>query len=168
MEKIKELVLKVTERIKFNSIRQKMMTGFSVIILFTIVISGLAITNSIQSSKRTEQLVDDYFTTYADLKHLSQVFIEQNSVAYEYLLTQNLERVNKFNSFIDEATVINERLLNEASKDDAEIGEFIGQNYAWTERILTEVFEPATAGNDAIARSNLNNLTNETQRLVDL
>lgn len=168
MNNIKENVSKVSTRIQFKSIRQKMMAGFSVVILFTVIISGMAIGSSIQSSKGTEEIVEDYFTTFASLKYLSQVFVEQNSVANEFLLTDNPERLNKFNSLTEEATVVNERLLAAADEDDDEIGDFIGQNNEWTERMITEVFDVALEGNDAIARSNLNNLRNETQKLIDL
>lgn len=168
MKKIKESVSKFGARIQFKTIRQKLMAGFSVVILFTILISGIAINSSIQSSKQTEEIVDDYFSTYADLKYLSQVFVEQNSVANEYLLTQNPERQNKFNSLTEEAEVVNERLLANADETDDQIDAFVGENHQWTERMLAEVFDVANAGNDAIARSNLNNLSAETQRLIDL
>lgn len=168
MDKIKESVSNFVTRVQFKSIRQKLMAGFSVVILFTVIISGIAINSSIQSSKQTEEIVEDYFSTYASLKYLSQVFVEQNSVANEYLLTQNPERVNKFNSLTEEAELVNERLLANAAEGNDEIDDFVGENHLWTERMLTEVFEPAIAGNDAIARSNLNNLGRETQRLIDL
>lgn len=168
MNKIKESVSKITARIQFKSIRQKMIAGFSAVILLTIVISSIAIGSSIRSGRRTEEIVDDYFTTYADLKYLSQIFVEQTSVANEFLLTDNPERFNKFNSLTEEAEVINDRLLANAAEDDEMIGDFIGENHYWTDKMLSDVFEMAIAGNDAIARSNLSNLKNETQRLTDL
>lgn len=168
MNKIKESVSKITARIQFKSIRQKMIAGFSAVILLTIVISSIAIGSSIRSGSRTEEIVDDYFTTYADLKYLSQIFVEQTSVANEFLLTDNPDRVRKFDSLTEEAEVINERLLANADEDDEMIGDFIGENHYWTDKMLSDVFEMAIAGNDAIARSNLSNLKNETQRLTDL
>lgn len=168
MKKIKEMVSKRSVGIRFQSIRQKMMAGFSVVILLTVLISGIAVSSSIQSSRETEEMVDDYFATFANLKYLSQVFVEQNSVANEYLLTDNMERVHKFESLMEEAEMVNQRLLDDAADDDDEIEGFVGQNSEWAQRIKTEVLEVAIAGNVGVARSNLSNLNNETQRLIDL
>lgn len=167
MEKIKDLFSKITSRVKFKSLMQKMITGFSIIILFLVTISVITVVSSLQSSKQTQEIVDYQFTTYADLKYLSQNFVEQTSVANEYLLTGNSERLAKFNSLTEENNAINQRLFSNASAD-TDVSEFVGQNYEWTERMLNEVFEEAANGNDAVALSNLNNLKRETQRLIDL
>lgn len=157
----------VTERLKFKSIGHRLLTGFSVVILLTVLITGISIASSMKSNRITNEIINDKFTTYRDLKHLSQNFMEQTSLAHEYLLTEDRSRVAKYNSLIEENETINQRLLD-SGETDFDLEALIELNHHWAERMEKEVFAQARAGNDAIALQNISNLRNTTQNLIDI
>lgn len=158
---------KLFKRFKFKSLMQAMITGFGIVILFTVIITGISIASSIKSNRVTNEIIDEQFTTYRDLKHLSQNFVEQTSLAHEYLLTENPARLSKYNSLIEENAEVNERLLA-SEQTDYDLDELIALNTRWTERMETEVFSEVKKGNDAVALQKLSNLRNDTQNLIDI
>lgn len=155
------------QQLKFKSISHRLLTGFSVVILLTVLITGISIASSMKSNRITNEIIEDKFTTYRDLKHLSQNFMEQTSLAHEYLLTEDRSRVAKYNRLIEENEIVNQRLL-EKNDTDFDLEVIIELNHNWAERMENEVFAQARQGNEAIALQNISNLRNTTQNLIDI
>lgn len=153
-------------KINFKSIQQHMITSFAIIIVFILVISAISGVSALQSNKVTNEIIDEQFANYRDLKHLSQNFIEQTSLAHEYLLTENNSRLTKFNKLIEENEGVNTELL-ERNPNNEEIETLIDMNEKWVNNLRESVFIQVKEGNDAVALQSMSSIRNQTQNLVD-
>lgn len=153
-------------KINFKSIQQHMITSFAIIIVFILVISAISGVSALQSNKVTNEIIDEQFANYRDLKHLSQNFVEQTSLAHEYLLTENNSRLTKFNKLIEENEGVNTELL-ERNPNNEEIETLIDMNEKWVNNLRESVFIQVKEGNDAVALQSMSSIRNQTQNLVD-
>lgn len=167
MNSVKKIRSKIDAWFRTKTIMQKMTVGFATVIIFIVSIGAISVTTSLRFNNKTDEIINEQFSIYAELKYLSQIFVEQTALVNEYLLTDNSARLNKFNSLVEESDAVNERLL-ELSTTDNNLENYVGQSVEWTRRMREEVLRESLSGNDAVATSNLNNIRAETERLLNL
>jgi len=161
MEKIKE---KLT--FNFKSLLSKMLTAFSVIILFILIIMSVVLFATGRSSDKTDEVIHEHVPTVLQVEDLVKNYMERNQLAYQYLVSENNSIRSSFNLSTSTARTMEEELSG--SYSNPKLSEAIDLTREWEEEVTVNVLEENAAGNDLVAESNLNNLNNQAVEILDL
>lgn len=154
------------KKIQFRSIRDKMVAGFTVVILFIIAIVAVATISSYQASQQSNAVIQDRLPAMMKLQELNQNFITRNRVIYEYLVTDNEARPKEFIELTEESNQLEQEILED--HDNEEMERVIQAAAEWSNNVRMSVINQHEAGNDLIASSSMNNLSpigSEIQRI---
>ena len=156
----------IGKKIQFRSIRDKMVAGFTVIILFIIAIVAVATISSYQASQQSNAVIQDRLPAMMKLQELNQNFITRNRVVYEYLVTDNEARQKEFIELTEESNQLEQKILEDY--DNEEMERVIQAAAEWSNNVRVSVINQHEVGNDLIASSSMNNLSpigSEIQRI---
>ncbi|MEY8291461.1 HAMP domain-containing methyl-accepting chemotaxis protein [Carnobacteriaceae bacterium 52-44] len=156
----------IGKKIQFRSIRDKMVAGFTVVILFIIAIVAVATISSYQASQQSNAVIQDRLPAMMKLQELNQNFITRNRVIYEYLVTDNEARQKEFIELTEESNQLEQEILEDY--DNEEMERVIQAAAEWSNNVRVSVINQHEAGNDLIASSSMNNLSpigSEIQRI---
>ena len=156
----------IGKKIQFRSIRDKMVAGFTVVILFIIAIVAVATISSYQASQQSNAVIQDRLPAMMKLQELNQNFITRNRVVYEYLVTDNEARQKEFIELTEESNQLEQEILEDY--DNEEMERVIQAAAEWSNNVRVSVINQHEVGNDLIASSSMNNLNpigSEIQRI---
>ena len=141
---------------QFKSIFQKMRAGFASVIFFIVLIIGVSVYSSIQASRDSNEVIQEYIPMMMKIEDLTNNFNSRSRVVYQYIVTGNEQRIQEFESLTEEGNQLEQEVLAEIDTD--EMKEAVELSSQWTERIRLEVIEEMDKGNRLIASSDLNTL----------
>lgn len=153
-------------KIQFKSIFQKMRAGFASVIFLIILIIGVSVFSSIQASKASNAVIQEYMPMMMKIEDLTNNFNSRSRVIYQYIVTGNEQRIREFETLTEEGNHLEQEVL--AQMNSEELNEAVELSSEWTERVRLEVMEEMEKGNGLIASSNLNTLNPISSMILNI
>lgn len=153
-------------KIQFKSIFQKMRAGFASVIFLIILIIGVSVFSSIQASKASNAVIQEYMPMMMKIEDLTNNFNSRSRVIYQYIVTGNEQRIREFETLTEEGNQLEQEVL--AQMNSEELNEAVELSSEWTERVRLEVMEEMEKGNGLIASSNLNTLNPISSMILNI
>lgn len=146
----------IEKKIQFKSIRDKMITGFTIVILFIVAIVAVASASAYQANQNSIVVVEDRLPTTMKIQDLNQNLITRTLLIYEYLATDSEESIKRFSNLTEESTQLEQEVLE--IYDNEEMRRAIQAAAEWSENVQVNVIDQHTAGNDLIATTSMESL----------
>lgn len=130
MNKINKLKNGIATKFSFKSIFKKMVASFGAIILFILVTMSITIVSTIRQSNATNLIIQERVPEMLMIEEYSSNFQQRLQVAYEYILTEDREKLDEFKELSKESVTL-EKNLSEMN-DSIELQEVIALSVEWT------------------------------------
>lgn len=154
----------LVKKFKVKSILHKMYISFSTIIMFIIIIIGVALYSSIQASNTSNAIIQERLPEILVIEELNANFHKRIQVAYEYIVSGNDSRFDEFRKLSDESALLERELL--LMNETEELKKVIEVSAEWTQEANEKVINQTALGNDLIAAANLNGLSPKTTQIM--
>ncbi|MFV2047106.1 methyl-accepting chemotaxis protein [Metabacillus sp. YM-086] len=144
---------KLFYRLKFNSIRAKILVGFSIVILLSIAFGTYNFMASKSINSDAKNIINHQIPLLIADETLGQNMAERIGYARGYVLTGKQEYIDQFNTFTEKSRVVEETALKINDSEDFE--QLVAKSLEWEQRVNDEVFAVYKSGNVELAKENL-------------
>ncbi|WP_010302222.1 methyl-accepting chemotaxis protein [Kurthia senegalensis] len=150
-------------KIKFNSIRTKMLLGFIVITVLVLFVNLFMYTKLANVSAELKEVVEkDIVLNRADAE-LSSSFGVRLAAVRGYVMSGDATEKQNFEMYTEQAKKNNEMILEKSTSQEAR--NLIEQSVVWREYMQQNVFDVYDKGDQALALKNLNSHSAESLQL---
>lgn len=162
MARFNEFKNVIANKFNFKSILNKMIASFSTIILFILIMMVVTIFSTIQTSVTTNQIIQERVPEMLKLEEYSFNFQQRLQIAYEYILTEDREKLDEFKKLSGESIQL-EKELSEMN-DSEELKEVITLSVDWTKQanFVNESHMPL----ESVGNTYLNVLAPQTHQII--
>lgn len=143
-----------------------MRAGFASVIFLIILIISVSVFSSIQASKASNAVIQEYMPMMMKIEDLTNNFNSRSRVIYQYIVTGNEQRIREFETLTEEGNHLEQEVL--AQMNSEELNEAVELSSEGTERVRLEVMEEMEKGNGLIASSNLNTLNPISSMILNI
>jgi len=144
---------KLFYRFKLNSIRAKILVGFSLVILLTIAFGAYNFMASKSINSDAKNIINHQIPLLIANETLGQNMAERIGYARGYVLTGKQEYIDEFNTYTEKSRVVEETALKINDSEDFE--QLVAKSLEWEQRVNDEVFAVYKSGNVELAKENL-------------
>lgn len=160
-------VLKAIKKFfQFNSILQKMLTSFIVVIFFILLIGGVSIISSRVANQATNKIIEERVPVMMQIEDVAGYFDKKTSVIYEFLLTGDEEGFDVYEQLSNQSALIERELLENFESEG--LADIIEQSAAWTQEVNDQVITQNAIGNTELAIENMGALNQTTEEILAL
>ncbi|MFD2215518.1 methyl-accepting chemotaxis protein [Metabacillus endolithicus] len=144
---------KLFYRFKLNSIRAKILVGFSLVILLTIAFGAYNFMASKSINSDAKNIINHQIPLLIANETLGQNMAERIGLARGYVLTGKQEYIDQFNVYSEKSRTVEETALKINDSEDFE--QLVAKSLEWEQRVNDEVFAVYKSGNVELAKENL-------------
>lgn len=138
--------------LNFKKIKNKILFGFSLIILLTIIIGTFSSYAIITSNKNAEEINNKQLPLLIADQQLTSNIAMRIAAARGYILFENIEYKNQFYELTEESKQYQEYILEVS--DSEKIEQLVNTSVEWREIIINDVFTEFEKGNKELALRN--------------
>jgi methyl-accepting chemotaxis protein len=144
---------KLFYRLKFNSIRAKILVGFSIVILLTIAFGAYNFIASKSINSDAKNIINHQIPLLIADETLGQNMAERIGLARGYVLTGKQEYIDQFIVYSEKSRTVEETALKINDSEDFE--QLVAKSLEWEQFVNDEVFAVYKSGNKELAKENL-------------
>lgn len=128
-----------------KSIRGKILAGFGVLILLTVILSVFNYLQTRESNENTNQIMDHQLPLLIADEKLAYNMAERMGLLRGFALFGEEEYLTKFDEYTEQSIALEEEVLSLSNSQEAET--LIADSVAWEQMVQSEVIEPYRNGN---------------------
>ena len=136
----------------FKKIRSKILFGFSLIILLTIIIGAFSSNSIITSNQHADQIINEQLPLLIADEKLALNIAMRIASARGYILFEDIDYKRQFKEYTEESKQYQEYVLEVS--DSKEIEQLVNSSVEWREIIINDVFAEFDKGNKELALRN--------------
>lgn len=142
--------------LSMNSVKKKMLVGFSVVIFMVLILGAFNYYSINKINNETTNIVDKQVPLLIANEKLASNIAKRISSARGYALFGDEDYKEQFNTYTEESVQLQADLL-ELTNSEAE-EQLINQSIDWRNAVINSVFEPLDNGYEDVALQNLKNI----------
>lgn len=147
--------------LQFKSIKTKILMGFSIVILLTLILGMYSYYAVNKSNNSTEEIVNNQLQLLIADDKLAFSMAQRIALTRGYVLFGDADYKEQFNEYTEESKEYQLYILEKS--DSVEVENLINQSVEWRGIVIDDVFNEYDKGNEELA---LQNLYNEVQPLA--
>ncbi|MFJ7825459.1 methyl-accepting chemotaxis protein [Psychrobacillus sp. NPDC096623] len=147
--------------LQIKSIKTKILMGFTLVILLTLILGIYSYYAVNKSNKSTEEIVNNQLQLLIADEKLAFSMSQRIALTRGYVLFGDADYKEQFNEYTEESKGYQAYILE--NSDSEEVEKLINQSVEWREIVINDVFNEYDKGNEDLA---LQNLYNEVQPLA--